>query len=197
MQSHSRLVIPLVAVLIIGGLVVFFIVYNFYPEKHENIKVDGKCYELTGRAHQMYINLTSRVEKNSLLLQLNKVEDNNASIPISFTGENSAIKNFIDRYHVIVKSKQNVTLYPDIIGSIASGNISLTSLSSIIKNLSLDDLSVASKSIEGSISVIPSEHITGQEIKDISLLKNKLMQNGLRNIVASPNGVSSAECRYR
>ena len=183
--------------LIIGGLVVFFIVYNFYPEKHENIKVDGKCYELTGRAHQRYINLTSRVEKNSLLLQLNKVEDNNASIPIRFTGENGAIKNFIDRYHIIVKSKQNVTLYPDIIGSIVSGNILLTSLSSIIENLSLDDLSVASKSIEGSISIIPNEHITVQEIKDISLLKNKLMQNGLRNIVANPNGVSPAECRYR
>src|SRR5918994_1461025 len=119
-MNYTKFAIPIIAALIVGGLVSFFIVYNFYPEKHENIKVDGKCYELTGRAHQRYINLTSRVEKNSLLLQLNKVEDNNASIPIRFTGENGASKNFIDRNHIIVKFKQNVTLYPDIIGSIVS-----------------------------------------------------------------------------
>lgn len=196
-MNYTGFAVPIIAALIVGGLVSFFMVYSFYPEKHENIKIDGKCYELTGEAHHAFINLTSRIEKNSLLLQLSKVEDMNANIPIRFTGEQSSINNFTSRYNVIVTSIQNVTLYPNIIGNIVNGNISTKTLSSIIKNLSVDDLSAASKSIEGTLSITPSEHLTDQEVKDISILENKLMQNGLRNIVATQDGVNSAECRYR
>ncbi|MFN2434526.1 MAG: hypothetical protein ABR515_04035 [Nitrososphaeraceae archaeon] len=196
-MNYTRFAIPIIAALIVGGLVSFFLVYSFYPEKHENIKIDGKCYELTGAAHHAFINLTSRIEKNSLLLQLNKVEDINASIPITFTGEHSAIKNFINTNHIMVTSIKNVTLYPNIMGNIINGNISIMSLSSIIEELSLDDLSAASISIQGSISIMANEHITDQEMKDISILKNKLLQNGIRNIVATHNGVNPAECRYR
>jgi hypothetical protein len=196
-MNYTRFAIPIIAALIVGGLVSFFIVYSFYPEKHENIKIDGKCYELTGAAHHAFINLTSRIEKNSLLLQLNKVEDINATIPITFTGEHSAIKNFININHIMVTSIENVTLYPNIMGNIINGNISIMSLSSIIEELSLDDLSAASISIQGSISIMANEHITDQEMKDISILKNKLLQNGIRNIVATHNGVNPAECRYR
>ena len=196
-MNYTRFAIPIIAALIVGGLVSFFIVYSFYPEKHENIKIDGKCYELTGAAHHAFINLTSRIEKNSLLLQLNKVEDINATIPITFTGEHSAIKNFININHIMVTSIENVTLYPNIVGNIINGNISIMSLSSIVEGLSLDDLSAASISIQGSISIMANEHITNQEMKDISILKNKLLQNGIRNIVATHNGVNPAECRYR
>ncbi|MBC8156644.1 hypothetical protein H7X64_00585 [Armatimonadetes bacterium] len=191
--NYSKITIPLV----VGGLVGFFIVYNFYPEKHENIRIDGGCYELTGTAHRSFINLTSSIEKSSLLLQLSKVEDPNASIPISFTGEHIAINNFIDKHLIGVTSAKNVTLYPNMAGNIVNGNISLRSLSSIVENLSLYDISAASKSLEGSISIIPSEHITDQEIKNISGLEKTLLQNGLRNIVATHEGVSPAECRYR
>lgn len=197
MMNYTRFAIPIIAALVVGGLISFFIVYSFYPEKHENIKIDDKCYELTGAAHHAFTSLTSRIEKNSLLLQLNKVEDTKANIPIRFTGEHSAINNFTDRYSIIVTSVQNVTLYPNIIGNIVNGNISITTLYSIIGNLSVDDLSTASKSIEGTISIIPSEHVTDEEIKDISILENKLMHNGLRNIVATHEGVKPAECRYR
>ena len=196
-MNYTKFAIPIIAALIVGGLVSFFIVYSFYPEKHENIKIDGKCYELTGAAHHAFINLTSRIEKNSLLLQLNKVEDINASIPITFTGEHSAIKNFININHIMVTSIENVTLYPNIMGNIINGNISIMSLSSIVEGLSLDDLSAASISIQGSISIMANEHITDQEMKDISILKNKLLQNGIKNIVATHNGVKPAECRYR
>jgi hypothetical protein len=196
-MNYTRFAIPIIAALIVGGLVSFFIVYSFYPEKHENIKIDGKCYELTGAAHHAFINLTSRIEKNSLLLQLNKVEDINVTIPITFTGEHSAIKNFININDIMVTSIENVTLYPNIVGNIINGNISIMSLSSIIEELSLDDLSAASISIQGSISIMANEHITNQEMKDISILKNKLLQNGIKNIVATHNGVKPAECRYR
>jgi hypothetical protein len=196
-MNYTRFAIPIIAALIVGGLVSFFIVYSFYPEKHENIKINGKCYELTGAAHHAFINLTSRIEKNSLLLQLNKVEDINVTIPITFTGEHSAIKNFININDIMVTSIENVTLYPNIVGNIINGNISIMSLSSIIEELSLDDLSAASISIQGSISIMANEHITNQEMKDISILKNKLLQNGIKNIVATHNGVKPAECRYR
>lgn len=195
--NYSRLAIPLVAVLVIGGLVGFFIVYNFYPEKHENIRIDGRCYELTGTAHRSFIDLTSSIEKSSLLLQIRKVEDPNASMPISFSGEHTVINSFIDRHRIAVTSIKNVTLYPNIVGNIINGNISASSLNSIIENLTLYDLSSASKSIEGSISILPNEHITEQEMRNIADKKKILLQNGLRNIVAIDEGVSPAECRYR
>ena len=197
MINYAKIAIPITAVLIVGGLVSFFIVYSLYPEKHENIKIDDKCYELTGPAHNAFINLTSHIEKNSLLLQLSKVKDPNAIVPIRFNGERSAVEDFINNYNVIVNSIQNVTLYPKTIGSIVNGNVSTTTLSGIVTNLSLAELSAASKSIEGTISIIPNEHITDQEIQDISIVKDKLMQNGLRNIIATQDGVSPAECRYR
>jgi hypothetical protein len=99
--------------------------------------------------------------------------------------------------HIMVTTIENVTLYPNIMGNIINGNISIMSLLSIIEELSLDDLSAESISIQGSISIMANEHITDQEMKDISILKNKLLQNGIRNIVATHNGVNPAECRCR
>lgn len=56
-------------------------------------------------------------EKKGLTLQLKKIEEINASIPISFSGKEPEIKEFINRYGILVTSKQNVTFYANIIGS--------------------------------------------------------------------------------
>jgi hypothetical protein len=50
MVNYALIAIPLIAMLVIGGVISFFIVFSFYPEKHENISIDGKCYELVGAA---------------------------------------------------------------------------------------------------------------------------------------------------
>jgi hypothetical protein len=34
---------PAILILAVGGVISFFLAYNFYPEKHENVTVDGRC----------------------------------------------------------------------------------------------------------------------------------------------------------
>lgn len=194
--KYGTLAIPIIVALIIGGVISFLVVYSFYPEKHENINVDGKCYELTGMAHEAFTNLVAENKKNTLLLQLKKIEENNASIPISFNGRSSDTENFINRYHIAVTSKQNVTYYPDTVGSVVQGYVTKMDLQSIIENLTLYDLYPSSKTVAGSIGIEPNKFITSEETKDITLSQIQLMQKGLREIIAKSDGVKSAECRY-
>jgi hypothetical protein len=194
--KYGTLAIPIIVALIIGGVISFLVVYSFYPEKHENINIDGKCYELTGMAHEAFTNLVAENKKNTLLLQLEKIEENNASIPISFNGRSSDIENFINRYHIAVTSKQNVTYYPGIVGSVVQGYVTKMNLQSIIENLTIYDLYPSSKTIAGSIGIEPNKYITSEETKDITLSQKQLMQNGLREIIAISDGIKSAECRY-
>jgi hypothetical protein len=194
--KYGTLAIPIIVALIIGGLISFLVVYSFYPEKHENINIDGKCYELTGMAHEAFTNLVAENKKNTLLLQLEKIEENNASIPISFNGRSSDTENFINRYHIAVTSKQNVTYYPGIVGSVVQGYVTKMNLQSIIENLTLYDLYPSSKTIAGSIGIEPNKYITSEETKDITLSQKQLMQKGLREIIAKSDGIKSAECRY-
>ena len=57
MVDYGRLAIPAILILAVGGVISFFLAYNFYPEKHENVTVDGRCYELLDAAHKQYVNL--------------------------------------------------------------------------------------------------------------------------------------------
>ena len=153
MVSFTRLGIPIIVALIIGGLISFLLVFNFYPEKHENIQIDGKCYELTGDAHKTYNSLISQSKKNSLVSQINKIENMNTSIPITFVGQNTEIDDFIDKNQIFATTRDNITLFPNISGSVVSGNISAINLSSIINKLDLNSLSSTSKTLEGSLQL--------------------------------------------
>ena len=197
MVSFTRLGIPIIVALIIGGLISFLLVFNFYPEKHENIQIDGKCYELTGNAHKAYNSLISQSKKNSLVSQINKIENMNTSIPITFVGQNTEIDDFIDKNQIFVTTRDNITLFPNISGSVVSGNISAINLSSIINKLDLNSLSSTSKTLEGSLAVIPNSQITPQEFKEVSLLQERFVQDELRKIIRNLEGVNPAECRYQ
>ena len=197
MVSFTRLGIPIIVALIIGGLISFLLVFNFYPEKHENIQIDGKCYELTGNAHKAYNSLISQSKKNSLVSQINKIENMNTSIPITFVGQNTEIDDFIDKNQIFVTTRDNITLFPNISGSVVSGNISAINLSIIINKLDLNSLSSTSKTLEGSLAVIPNSQITPQEFKEVSLLQERFVQDELRKIIRNLEGVNPAECRYQ
>jgi hypothetical protein len=183
--------------LIVGGLISFFLVFNFYPEKHENVQVDGKCFELKGAAHNTYNHLLAQSKKNYLENLTSKITDLNSLVPITFTGQNSEIYKFIDKHDIAVTSKQNVIFYPNINGSVIIGNVPGTMLSSIINNISLNDLALSSKSIPGSISIMPNDQLTEQDFENASLLQDQFVQNGLRNIVKNSDDVTGAECRYQ
>jgi hypothetical protein len=195
MVNYGLIAIPLIAILVIGGLISFFIVFSFYPEKHENVSIDGKCYELVGTAHEKITSLTAEMKITKMLLQVSKIEFQNAVIPIIFSGKDSEIKNFIDEHNLAVTSYQNVIYFPNINGSVVTANITKTDLQSIVGNLSVSDVIPSSKSVAGGISIQPNKYITYDEDKDVSSLLDKIQKSRLMDIVFNSDGVSPAECR--
>lgn len=197
MISFTRLGLPIIASLIIGGIVSFIIVFNSYPEKHENILLNGKCYELKGTAHTAYNELLAQGKKNYMKTLTTKITSPEMQIPITFTGQNTEINEFVNKHQIAITSKQNVIFYPNINGSVVVGNISASMLSNIINNLRIDDLLPSSKSIAGSVSIIPNQQISEEEFDIASVLQKQFVQNGLMEIINNSSGVSQAECRYQ
>lgn len=195
MINYGLIAIPLIAMLVIGGVISFFIVFSFYPEKHENVSIDGKCYELIGAAHAKITNLTAEMKIAKMLLQMSKIEPPDAVIPIIFNGNDSEAKNFIDRHNLAVTSNQKVIYFPNMNGSVITANVTKTDLQNILRNLSILDLIPSSKSVAGSIGIQPNKYITYDEDKDVSLLVSKIQKSRLMDIVHNSDGVSSAECR--
>jgi len=195
MINYGLIAIPLIAMLVIGGVISFFIVFSFYPEKHENVSIDGKCYELIGAAHAKITNLTAEMKITKMLLQMSKIEPPDAVIPIIFNGNDSESKNFIDRHNLAVTSNQKVIYFPNMNGSVITANVTKTDLQNILRNLSILDLIPSSKSVAGSIGIQPNKYITYDEDKDVSLLVSKIQKSRLMDIVHNSDGVSSAECR--
>lgn len=197
MVSFTRLGLPIIASLIVAGIVSFMIVFNSYPEKHENVQVNGKCFELKGAAHNEYNELLAHSKENYLKILTSKITSPHTMIPITFTGQNTEINQFVNKYEIAITSKQNVIFYPNINGSVIIGNISGSMLLNIINNLSINDLLASSKSIEGSISIIPNAQIPKQEFNKASLVQKQLVQDGLKEIIKNSSGISQAECRYQ
>ena len=195
MINYNVLAIPLIGVLIIAGTTSFIIVYSSYPQKHENISIDGKCYELLGTAHQRYGNLTAEAEINKMILQISNVKPNNAVIPIIFNGKDSEIESFMDRHNLSETSRQRVIYFPNINGSVVTANIPKVELQRIVDNLTIFDLLPSTKTVVGSIGIQPNKYITSTESRDISFITDKYTTNGLREIISRSDGVKPAECR--
>ena len=195
MINYGLLAIPLIGVLIIAGTISFITVYSSYPQKHENISIDGKCYELLGIAHQKYGNLTAEAEINKMILQVSNVKPNNAVIPIIFNGKDSEIESFMDRHNLSETSRQRVIYFPNINGSVVTANVPKVELQRIIDNLTIFDLLPSTKTVVGSIGIQPNKYITSIESRDISSITDKFMTNGLREIISRSDGVKPAECR--
>ena len=195
MVNYALIAIPLIAILVIGGLISFFIVFSFYPEKHENVSIDGECYELVSTAHEKITSLIAEMKITKMLLQVSKIESQNAVIPIIFNGKDSETKNFIDEYNLAVTSNQKVIYFPNINGSVVTANTTKTDLQSILGNLSISDVIPSSKSVAGSIGIQPNKYITHDEDKDVSSLLDKIQKSRLKDIVFNSDGVSHAECR--
>jgi hypothetical protein len=195
MLDVTRLAVSAIAILAVGGAISFVLAYSFYPEKHENVTVDGMCYELLDAAHEQYVNLAARKDIETLRLQLSKVEPKDAIIPIIFSGRDSDIEHFRHSYQLIETSKQKVKYYPNIDASVVTANISRNELQNIAGNLTLKDVYPSAKTVAGSIGIEPNNYISSSEGKDISIKSNEFMSNGIREIITNSDGAKSAYCR--
>lgn len=168
MVEISKLAIPAIGVLAVVGVIGFFLAFNLYPEKHVNVTVEGKCYELLDEANRRYQNLASRNEIEKLRLQLGKVESNSAYLPILFTGKDTDISDFQNKYKFNVTSQQKLKYYPNINASVITANISKGELSKVVQDLTLNDVETSAKTVIGSIGIESNRYITAAESIEIS-----------------------------
>jgi hypothetical protein len=195
--NYYKLVIPAIVILVIAGIASFILAYNFYPQKHVNINIGGRCYEFLDAAFTRYQDLVSQKEIEILKLQLAAIDSPEAMIPITFSGTEQDIKDFTQKYSIKITSdkiiSQNNAEDVHIIGAL----IKKKDFQNAVNSLTLQDVNPLSKSTAGSIGIQPNPQITSQEGMQISATTNSFMKKGIQDIIDSKDGVKPAECRSK
>lgn len=196
-MDYRKLSLPAVIIFVIGGVISFLLAFNFYPEKHVNVNIDGKCYELLDKANIQYQNLAASNRLLVLKMQIDYIESADAKIPIIFSGYEERINEFLKIHPFQIIEKQNITnsVNPSLNKSIVKAIVSKNELSNLINNSKISDFYQYSNSIIGSIGIQSTQYFTLEEGKAVSNKSKELMYNGLKEIIESKERVKSAECR--
>jgi hypothetical protein len=196
--DYHRLAIPILLVLAVGGVVSFFLAYNFYPKKNANVNIDGTCYELLGSAFNQYKKLDAQRAIAILKLQYEAIEPPNALIPISFSGTEDGIRKFSSKYNIeIMENNQIGDKLNKIDKFIVSGIVPKQYFKQIIENLTTADFDPLNRTVQGSLGVQPNLFLTQDEGKAIVRDIKNFMQAGIRQIVANGDTIDThpTECR--
>ena len=196
-MEYRKLSIHAIIIFVIGGVINFFLAFNFYPEKHVNVNIDGKCYELIDQANIKYQNLAASNRLLVLKMQIDYIESANEKIPIIFSGYEERINEFLQKYHFQIIEKQNITnsVNPSLNKNIVKAIVSKNELGNLINNSNISDFYPYSNSIIGTIGIQSTQNFTLEEGKSVSNKSKELMYHGLKEIIKSKDGVKSAECR--
>jgi hypothetical protein len=200
MIDYYKFAIPAIVVVIIGGMISGIMAYNFYPEKHVNVNIGGKCYELLDSANVKYQSLAAKNEIEILRLQLDAIETEQATLPVTFSGTQAGISDFTDKYNIInIISDTPISDNSNVDKRIVKATITRSEFQRIVNDLTLEDVYPSSKTVAGSIGLQPNTFITPEEGKQISLSSNEFMREGIHEIIASEDndGVKPAECRTK
>jgi len=193
--SFSQLAIPGILVLLVGGTIGFLLAFNYYPEKHVNVNVDGRCYELLDAANEKHTILRAQNEINIKKMQLNMIEYSDASLPVTFSGFKENVDDFIKQYNIRnIISIQKVSDNPTFDKYIIKATLSKNELEKIVNDLTLTDY-YPTLSVRGGVGLGPNKYISSEERKVISAESKDFMENGIKDIVESNVGIKSAECR--
>ena len=193
--SFHKFVFPGILILLIGGTIGFLLAFTYYPEKHVNVSIDGKCYELLDEANEKHKILRAQNEINVKQMQLNVIEYSNANLPIVFSGFKENVDDFIKQYNISnIISTQKVSESPTFDKFIMKATVSKQELEKIVNDLTLSDF-YPTLSVKGSVGLEPNQYISSDEGKIISANSIKFMQKGIKEIVESNAGIKQAECR--
>ena len=204
MVSISNIVVPSICVLIVAGIISFFIVYGFYPEKHVNVNLYGVCYELVGPAYQKYTNLAAQKELTMLRLQSYAIKSPDLSIPIIFTGSKEQITNFVNKYTnglYVVSNEGMDPGFANIDMQIVKATVTKPTLQRITNDLTIDDFNPLKKTVGGSIGLQSTSYISSAQEEKIMTYVDQLVQNGVKKIISDgenqglAGGVKPRECR--
>ena len=193
--SFHKLAFPGILILLVGGTIGFLLAFNYYPEKHVNVSVDGRCYELLDESNEKHKILQAQNEINVKKMQLNMIEYSDASLPIVFSGFKESVDDFIKQYNINnIISTQKVSDNPTFDKFIIKATLSKNELQKIVNDLTLSDY-YPTLSVKGSVGLGPNKYISSEEGKVISTESKDFMENGIKEIVESNVGIKSAECR--
>ncbi|HEY7081431.1 MAG TPA: hypothetical protein VH500_17185 [Nitrososphaeraceae archaeon] len=204
MVSTSNIVVPSICVLIVAGIISFFIVYGFYPEKHANVNLYGVCYELVGPAYKKYTNLAAQKELTMIRLQSYAIKSPDLSIPIVFTGSKKQITNFANKYTsglYIVSNEEMDPGFVNIDMQIVKAIVTKPILQRITNDLTIDDFNPLKKTVGGSIGLQSASYISSAQEEKIMTYVDQLVQNGVKKIIfdgekqGEVGGVKPHECR--
>ena len=173
--------------------------FSFYPQKHVNANLDGNCYEFLDNAYIKYKNLEMKKEKAVKMLQVQAIGNSGISVPITFSGTNKEVNDFMESNHINETGRQtlgknNSGIDKVIIrGTILNGN-----LEKIVNDYSSNDTAVSfSKTVSYGLGIQPNPHITSAESQQISESIEQLTEKGLKEIISEKDGVKAAECRSK
>lgn len=190
-----KLAFPGILALLAIGTVGFLLAFSYYPEKHVNVNIDGKCYELLDASHEKHKILRAENEINVKQMQLNMIEQSDARLPIVFNGFKESVDDFIRQYDIRnIISIQKVSDNPAFDKYIIKATLSTNELQEIVNDLTVSDF-YPTLSIKGSLGLGPNKYISSEEGKVISAESKDFMQNGIKNIVKYNVGIKLAECR--
>ena len=196
--SLYKLAFPGIVALLAVGTAGFLLAFSYYPEKHVNVDIDGKCYELLDVSNEKHKILRAEDEINIKQMQLNMIEHKNTSLPIVFSGFKKDLDDFINQYDIRnILSVQKVSDNPTFDKYIIKATLSKNELQKIVNDLTISDF-YPMLSVKGSVGLGPNKYISTEEGKVISAESKKFMQKGIKNIVESNievEGIKLAECR--
>jgi hypothetical protein len=193
--SLYKLAIPGIVTLLAIGTAGFLLAFSYYPEKHVNVDIDGKCYELLDTANEKHKILRAQNEINIKQIQLNMIEHSDASLPVVFSGFKEDVDDFIKQYNIRnIISIQKVSDNPTFDKYIIKATLSKNELQKIVNDLTLTDF-YPTLSVRGGVGLGPNKYISSEEGKVISAESKGFMENGIKDIVESNIGTKLAECR--
>jgi hypothetical protein len=196
--NSQKIIVPGILTALIGGTIMLVLAFSYYPEKHVNINLNGRCYEFLDAAYAKYKNLEAQRENEIKMRQVQAIGDPTIMVPISFSGTERQVSEFINKNDVNVSSRQvlgNGSNFDKIIvkGTISNGNLERLINSSIIES---NGANLTQTMVSG-LGIQPNPYITQVESQQITKNIDEIMLNRIKEIIAEKEGVKEAECRSK
>ncbi|HKX97824.1 MAG TPA: hypothetical protein VJL78_08345 [Candidatus Nitrosocosmicus sp.] len=195
LRNLQFIIVPGIVIGVIGGILLFFAAYNYYPQKNVNINLNGKCYEFLDEAYKKYQDLVSNRERELLKLQIDSLDGSNTFVPIIFSGSSNDVEHIIDKFDINVTEKQTLGDQNTKVDKIiVRGVVSNVILEQLLDNIS-ENITDASMNLMPKFGILPNSAISASESAKISDNIDQFMISGLKQIIVEKNGVKDAECR--
>lgn len=195
LRNLQFIIVPGIVIGIIGGILLFFAAYNYYPQKNVNINLNGICYEFLDEAYQKYLDLVSTREMELLKMQIESLEDSNSMVPITFSGTSAEVENIVAQFDIDVTEMQTLgDQNTPVDKMIVKGMVSQVRLQQILNSISENTTGAPIDSMP-KFGILPNSGISASESSKISDSIDQFMTSGLKKILLENNGIKQTECR--